>query len=112
MERVRENAAIGGPKKLSEQNTAATVALARAAGRGRRCHRRKVRVHPDVGQVVAQPADASPRDQLTIVELYPLQVVTVDEMVEGLVGDEGTVVQLQHGQGLAGTRRGAKVTDS
>lgn len=63
------------------------------------------------GQVVPQSSDPRPRDQLTVVQLYPLEVVTVDEVVEGLVGDQGTVVQLQHRQGLAGAGCGAQVPD-
>ena len=68
-------------------------------------------MHLDVGQVVPHPPDPGPRDQLAIVQLDPLQVVAVDEVVEGLIGDERTVVQLEDGEGLAGAGRGAEVPD-
>ena len=52
----------------------------------------------DIGQVVPHPSYAGPRYKLAVVELDPLQVVAVDEMVEGLVGDERTVVKLKDGE--------------
>ena len=96
----------------SEQTAAATVALAGAARRRRRRHGGKVSVDLYVGQMVPQPPDARPCDQLTVVQLDALEVVAVEEVLKGLVRDEGTVVQLQHVEGLAGAGRGAEVPDA
>ena len=62
--------------------------------------------------MVPQPPDPRARDQLAIVQLYPLEVVTRDEMVERLIGYQGEVVQLQDGQVLRGTGCGPQVTDA
>ena len=48
----------------------------------------------DAGQVVAEAAYPGPRDQLAVVELDPLQVVAVHQVVQALVSDQRTVVQL------------------
>ena len=48
---------------------------------------------------------------LTVVQLYPLEVVAVNKVVEWLVGDQGTVVQLQYSQRLAGAGAGAQVAN-
>jgi len=49
-------------------------------------------VHAHVGQVGAQPADAGACDELTVVQLDALQIVTGDQMVQSGVGDERTIV--------------------
>ena len=45
-------------------------------------------------------------------QLYSLKVMASHQVVQALVRDEGTVVQLQHGQVLTGAGRHAQVPDS
>ena len=67
----------------------------------------------DAGQVVAEAAYPGPRDQLAVVELDPLQVVAVHQVVQALVSDQRTVVQLctQHPPLLARYRYTADTTN-
>ena len=66
---------------------------------------------PDVGEVVAKPPDACSRDELTVVELDPLEVVAADQVVERCVRDQGQIVQLKDGQVLRRTGRHAQLAD-
>ena len=75
---------VQSPSSFSEYETAPAVPLPGAAHRGRRRDRGKVGVDLDVGQVVPEPPDARPRDELAVVELDPLQVVAGHQVVEGL----------------------------
>lgn len=47
--------------------------------------------------------DASPCDLLAVVEFYPLKAVAALQMLQGRVGDEWAVVQLNHLQLVVGT---------
>lgn len=55
------------------------------------------------GQVRSQSSNSLSSNELTVVQLYSLQVVTAHQVVQAGVGDEGTVVQLEHDQVLTGT---------
>lgn len=66
---------------------------------------------PDVGQVVPQPPDACPGDELTVVQLDALEVVARHQVVQGGVCDQGQVVQLEDGQVLGRAGRHPKLAD-
>lgn len=102
----------GARQELLENHTAAAVSLPGAPHRGGWGHRGEVGVDLYTRQVVPKPTDPGSGDELTVVQLYSLEVVASHEMVEALVCDEGTVIQLKDCQVLAGTRGHAKVTDS
>ena len=67
----------------SQEGAAAAVALPGAALRRRRRDRREVGVDLDVGQVAPKPPNPGPGDQLTVVQLDPLEVVARNEIVQG-----------------------------
>lgn len=46
--------------------------------------------------------DPRPRDLLAVVQLYPLQAVAALQVLQGSVGDQGAVVQLDHLQAVVG----------
>ena len=48
---------------------------------------------------------------MKILQFNPLKVVAAHQVVKAVVGDEGTVVQLQHHEVLAGAGRHAQVPD-
>lgn len=56
--------------------------------------------------------DAGPRDLLAVVELQALQAAAVLQVLQGHVGDEQAVVQLQHPQPLVATGAVAQVQDA
>ena len=55
------------------------------------------------GQMRSQSSNSLSGDQLTIIELNPLKIVTSHQMIQTGVSDEGTVVQLQDCEVLTGT---------
>ena len=57
-----------------------------------------------VGQVIAEPSNSSPCNQLTIVEFDPLQIVAIDQMIEAGVSDQGQIIQLQDVEMFRGAR--------
>ena len=90
--------------------------------------RGEVGVDLDIWKMRSESPDALSGDQLTIVsginsskermtladdslQFYPLKVVTSNQVLEAVVGDEGTVVQLQHGEVLTGAGGQAQVSD-
>lgn len=72
---------------------AATVPRARAAARHGRSHRREVRVHLYVRQVVPQLPYGVPADHLAVVELDELQVVAGDQVLQRPISHQRAVVQ-------------------
>ena len=57
-----------------------------------------------VGQVIAEPSNPSPCNQLTIVEFDPLQIVAIDQVIEAGVSDQGQIIQLQDVEMFGGAR--------
>lgn len=66
----------------------------------------------DVGQVVAESSDSGSGDQLTVIEFYPLEIMTRHQMVKRLVCDERKVVQLEDRQVLRGAGSHAQLTNA
>lgn len=56
--------------------------------------------------------DASPGDLLTVVQLDALQTMAALQVLEGHVGDEGAVVQLQHREALLAAGAAAQGSDA
>lgn len=57
-----------------------------------------------VGQMITEPPNSCPGNQLTIVEFDPLQVVTIDQVIEAGICDQGQVIELQHVEMFGGAR--------
>lgn len=66
----------------------------------------------DIGQVHSEPPDARPSDELTVVQLNPLQVVARHQVVQRMVSDQWQIVKLKDGQMLRGTRCHTKLPDA
>lgn len=65
----------------------------------------KTNTHP-------KPSDGRSRYHLAVVQFDALQIVTRHQMLQRLVGDQRTVVQLQHGQAFGRTAAGSQLTDA
>merc|ERR1719206_507052 len=78
-------------------------------GRGGRC---KVSMNHEVGNPSTELPDPSPGDCLAIIQLYPLQVSAANQVVQTVVSDQRTVIQLQQAQVLLGTGGAAQVADT
>lgn len=76
-------------------NAASAVSLPRPAHSRWGSDGREVSVDPNVGQVIPQPPNPGAGDQLTIVELDPLEVVARNQVVQTGVRDQGQIVKLQ-----------------
>lgn len=93
-------AARGRPSEDDAAPAEPRPAASRGRGRG---DGSKVGVDSDVRELRPHALDAGSGNLLAVVELQALQAAAVLQVLQGHVGDEQAVVQLQHPQPLVAT---------